>query len=103
MEFGKDAVEPLEICTNGGRREGRDGVGLVANILKRVMLTRSSTATFLLFQTNSHTAITHATPIPPISTTNTPPTFASPSSFAVELDLDVSSWETQVRFEKFEK
>uniref|UniRef100_A0A182IPF2 Uncharacterized protein n=1 Tax=Anopheles atroparvus TaxID=41427 RepID=A0A182IPF2_ANOAO len=35
--------------------------------------------------------MTHATPMPPIRTTNTPPTFASPSSFAVELDLEVSS------------
>lgn len=55
-------------------------------------LTRSSTATFRDFQTNSHTAMTQATPIPPISTTKTPPTLASPSSLAVELDLEVSSF-----------
>lgn len=54
-------------------------------------LTRSSMATFRLFQTNSHTAITQAIPIPPISTTNTPPTFANPSSFAVELLFEISS------------
>lgn len=54
-------------------------------------LTRSSTATLRDFQTNSQTAMTHATPIPPISTTNTPPTFASPNSFAVDDDFDVSS------------
>jgi len=54
-------------------------------------MTRSSVATFRDFQTNSQTAITQATPIPPIKTTNTPPTFAKPNSFAVELDFDVSS------------
>lgn len=31
-------------------------------------------------------------PIPPISTTKTPPTLAKPNSLAVELDLDVSSY-----------
>lgn len=56
-----------------------------------MVLTLSSTATFLDFHTNSHTAITQATPIPPISTTNTPPTLARPSSLAAELDFDVSS------------
>lgn len=30
--------------------------------------------------------------MPPINTTNTPPTFARPSSLAAELDLDVSSY-----------
>lgn len=55
-------------------------------------MTRSSVATFRDFQTNSQTAITQATPIPPIKTTNTPPTFAKPNSFAVELDFDVSSY-----------
>lgn len=59
-------------------------------------LTRSSMATFRLFQTNSHTAITQAIPIPPISTTNTPPTFANPSSFAVELLFEISScWQNR--------
>lgn len=38
--------------------------------------------------------MTQAMPIPPISTTKTPPTFANPSSLAVELDLDVSSYKT---------
>lgn len=59
--------------------------------LLRQLLTRSSTATLRDFQTNSQTAMTHATPIPPISTTNTPPTFANPSSFAVDDDFEVSS------------
>lgn len=62
-------------------------------------LTRSSMATFRLFQTNSHTAITQAIPIPPISTTNTPPTFANPSSFAVELLFEISScWQNRHLF-----
>lgn len=56
-------------------------------------LTRSSTATLRDFHTNSQTAITHATPIPPMSTTNTPPTFARPSSLAVDEDFEVSSFE----------
>lgn len=54
-------------------------------------MTRSSVATFRDFHTNSQTAMTQATPIPPINTTNTPPTLAKPNSFAVELDFDVSS------------
>lgn len=57
----------------------------------RMLLTRSSTATFRDFHTNSQTAITQATPIPPISTTKTPPTLAKPSSLAVLLVLVVSS------------
>lgn len=57
----------------------------------RGLLTRSSTATLRDFQTNSQTAMMQATPIPPINTTNTPPTFARPSSLAVLLLLDVSS------------
>jgi hypothetical protein len=59
-----------------------------------MLLTRSSTATFLDFHTNSHTAITHATPMPPIRTTNTPPTLARPSSLAVLLVFVVSSCKT---------
>lgn len=55
------------------------------------VLTLSSTATFRDFHTNSQTAITHATPMPPINTTKTPPTLAKPNSFAAELDLDDSS------------
>lgn len=58
----------------------------------RILLTLSSTATFLDFQTNSQTAITQATPIPPIKTTKTPPTLARPSSFAVLLVFVVSSY-----------
>lgn len=54
-------------------------------------LTLSSTATLRLFHTNSHTAITQATPMPPINTTNTPPTLAKPSSFAAELLFEISS------------
>lgn len=55
-------------------------------------MTRSSVATFRDFHTNSQTAMTHATPMPPINTTNTPPTLANPNSFAVELDFEVSSY-----------
>lgn len=57
-----------------------------------IIQTLSSTATLRDFQTNSQTAMTHATPIPPINTTNTPPTLAKPSSFAAELDFDASSY-----------
>lgn len=60
--------------------------------MRTVVPTRSSTATFLDFHTNSQTAMTQATPMPPMSTTNTPPTFASPSSLAAEEDFEVSSW-----------
>lgn len=67
-------------------------IDLLKNNTKSTSLTLSSTATFRDFQTNSQTAITHATPIPPIKTTKTPPTFASPNSFAAELDFDVSSY-----------
>lgn len=56
-----------------------------------MFLTLSSTATLRDFHTNSQTAMTHATPMPPISTTNTPPTLAKPSSFAALELLDVSS------------
>lgn len=61
-------------------------------------MTRSSVATFRDFQTNSQTAMTQATPMPPIRTTNTPPTLARPNSFAVELDLDVSSYKKSTIF-----
>lgn len=54
-------------------------------------LKRSSTATFRDFHTNSHTATTQATPMPPINTTNTPPTFAKPNSLAADEDFEVST------------
>lgn len=66
-------------------------VTALSSICYFMPLTRSSIATFRLFHTNSQTAITQATPIPPISTTKTPPTFARPSSFAAELLFEVSS------------
>lgn len=59
--------------------------------MNQVGLTLSSTATLRDFHTNSQTAMTQATPMPPINTTNTPPTLARPNSFAAELDFDVSS------------
>ncbi len=43
---------------------------------RRVILTCSSVASFLDFQTNSHTAMTEARPIPASSTTKIPPTLA---------------------------
>lgn len=55
------------------------------------MLTFSSIATLRDFQTNSQTAMTQAMPMPPINTTKTPPTFAKPSSLAVDVDLVLSS------------
>jgi hypothetical protein len=60
--------------------------------MDRMGLTFSSIATLRDFHTNSQTAITQAIPMPPINTTNTPPTFANPNSFAAELDLEASSW-----------
>lgn len=62
---------------------------IVANV--QSFLTLSSTAIFLDFHTNSNTATTQATPIPPINTTNTPPTLARPSSLAALLVFEVSS------------
>lgn len=57
----------------------------------RGLLTRSSTATLRDFHTNSQTAMTQATPMPPINTTNTPPTLANPSSLAALLLFRASS------------
>ena len=65
--------------------DGHTAIGVL------LLLTRSSTATLRAFHTNSATAMTQATPMPPSSTTNTPPTFASPSSLAAELLLLGSS------------
>lgn len=66
-------------------------LGAYSYVSCRMLLTLSSTATFLVFHTNSHTAITHATPIPPISTTKTPPMLARPRALAVPLAFVVSS------------